>query len=331
MVRKLLVFAVMLVLATGMLFACSGEQDQAESSSSEKSSKTGKTKAGQTKTEPVDAVQVAYKKTVAEQTARMKFSMVTSGIPTGTNNQGSSDTTSFRMNGGGVMELSGQKARMTLKMGPLGSFEMRMFDTTIYQKMPRQMRAEMPGMKPWIKSDLDDFYEQQYGTSYSEIQANNPTDPTQQLQALREVGSVEKVGQEKVRGAGTTHYRAVMDFEKVAAQQGPEGKKAYKEMVEQMGTSKVPTHVWIDEQGRARKFQMDMTTTVPVPADPTADPAAGGATTEEKIRVVMVQEIFDFGVPVNVSPPPAEKTMTQGELESLTQKQMDQQQAAAKS
>ena len=160
------------------------------------------------------------------------------------------------------------------------------------------------------------------------MQASNPTDPTQQLEALKDVGSVEEVGQEKVRGVATTHYRAVVDFEKMAEQSGPEAEKAYEDMIEQMGTSEVPTDVWIDEQDRARKFEMDMTTTVPVPADPTADPAAGGATTEEEIRMLMVQEMYDFGVPVNVSPPPDGKTMSLGQFERQMQQQMEQQQAA---
>ena len=226
------------------------------------------------------------------------------------------------------MDLSGEKARMTMGMGPLGSFELRMLEDTMYLKMPQEAQSGMQRMKPWIKTDLDSFYEQQYGASFSEMQANNPTDPTQQLEALKDVGSVEKVGREKIRGAATTHYRAVMDFEKMAEQSGPEAEKAYEDMIEQMGTSEVPTDVWIDDQGRARKFEMDMTTTVPVPADPTADPAAGGATTQQEIRMVMVQEMYDFGVPVEVSPPPDEKTMSMQQFEQQMQQQMEQQQAA---
>ena len=328
MVRKLLTFALLFVLASGMLVACGGEEDEDEedSSAGQENAKAGETQKAEA--EPIDAVQVAYRKTVAEETARIKYTMVTSGMPTGATTPEGPESMEFRMNGGGVMDLSGEKARMTMGMGPLGSFELRMLEDTMYLKMPREAQSGMQGMKPWIKTDLDSFYEQQYSASFSEMQANNPTDPTQQLEALKDVGSVEKVGREKVRGAATTHYRAVMDFEKMAEQSGPEAEKAYRDMIEQMGTSEVPTDVWIDEQGRARKFEMDMTTTVPVPADPMADPAAGGATTQEEIRIRMVQEIYDFGVPVNVSPPPDENTMSLQEFEQQMQQQMEQQQAA---
>ena len=328
MVRKLLTFALLFVLASGMLVACGGEEDEDEedSSAGQESAEAGETQEAQP--EPIDAVQVAYRKTVAEETARIKYTMVTSGMPTGATTPEGPESMEFRMNGGGVMDLSGEKARMTMGMGPLGSFELRMLEDTMYLKMPQQMQTGTQGMKPWIKTDLDSFYEQQYGASFSEMQANNPTDPTQQLEALKDVGSVEKVGREKVRGAATTHYRAVMDFEKMAEQSGPEAEKAYRDMIEQMGTSKLPTDVWIDEQGRARKFEMNMTTTVPVPADPMADPAAGGATTQEEIRIRMVQEIYDFGVPVNVSPPPDENTMSMEQFEQQMQQQMEPQQAA---
>ncbi|MGB3683334.1 MAG: hypothetical protein WA990_12735 [Rubrobacteraceae bacterium] len=328
MLRKLLVFAVMFALASGMLVACGGEEGEDEDEDSSAGQKKPAT-AGETqpvKTEPIDAVQVAYEKTAAEQSARVEFTTVTSGIPTGATTPNGPESMEFRMNGKGVVGLTGQKARMTMQMGPLGSFEFRMLGDAAYYKMPQDGMGPTPGMKPWVKTDLDSFYEQQYGASFSEMQANNPTDPTKQLEALKDVGSVEKVGRERIRGAETTHYRAVMDLRKAAAQEGPEVKKAYDEMIEQMGTSEIPMEVWLDEQGHARRFAMDMTTTVPLPAQ---DPSAGGATTEEKVRVTMTEDIFDFGVPVNVSLPPSEKTMSQKEFERQMQQQIQQQPVAA--
>lgn len=327
MLKKRLVFAAVLVLMTGVLVACGEEdEDEEDSSAGQKSAKAGETQQAR----PIDAVQVAYKKTVAETSARVKFTMVTSGMPTGATTSGATtpggpESMEFRMNGEGVTDLTGEKGRMTMSMGPLGDFELRMLEDVMYFKMPQEALQGTQGVKPWIKTDLDSFYEQQYGMGFSEMQTNDPTDPTRQLEALKDVGSVERIGREKVRGAPTTHYRAVMDFEKMAEESGPEAEKAYRDMIEQMGTSELPTDVWIDEQGRARKFAMDMATTVPIPADPAADGAAGGATTEEEIRLVLVQEIYDFGVPVNVSPPPPEKTMTLEEFERQMQRQMQRQ------
>ena len=324
MLKKFLIFAVMFVLAAGMLVACgSSEEDKGSAAGQKEAAKTGKTQ--KTTPDPIDAMHVAYKKTAAEETARIEFTTVTSGIPTGATTPDGPKSMEFRMNGKGVVGLKGQKARMNMRMGPLGSFEFRMIGNDMYYKMPQDATAQMPEMKPWVKADLNSFYEQQYGTSFSEMQANTPTDPAKQLEALKDVGPVERIGQEKIRGVSTIHYRAVIDLKKAAAQGGPKVKKAYDKMIRQTGTSEIPMDVWLDEQGRVRRFKMDMTMTVPVPA---ADPSAGGATTEEKIRVVMTEDIFDFGVPVNVSPPPPEKTMSQKELERQMQQQIQQQQAA---
>jgi hypothetical protein len=239
--RKLLVSAVVFVMSTGMLVAC-GSSEEDSSAGQKEAAKAGETE----KAKPIDAVHVAYKKTAAEQSARVEFTTVTSGIPTGATNPEGPESMEFRMNGKEVVCLAGQRSRMTMRMGPLGNFEFRMLDSVAYYKMPQDATAQMPGIKPWVKADLDSFYEQQYGQSFSGMQANNPTDPTQQLEALKDVGSVERIGQERIRGASTTHYRAVMDLKKAAAQEGSETKKAYDKMIEQMGTSKMPMDVWLD-------------------------------------------------------------------------------------
>ena len=192
--------------------------------------------------------------------------------------------------------------------------------------MPQEMLNQATGLKPWVEMDLDSYYREQYGMSFSEMQTSNPTDPTQQLKVLRDAGSVEKIGKEKIRGASAIHYRAVIDLKKAAAQEDPEVRKAYDKMIEQMGTGTLPMDVWLDKQGRARRVQMDMTTKVPVPA---ADPAAAETTTEEKVRMVMTEDIYDFGVPVNISPPSPEQTMSFEEFQRQLEQQVEQQNTPA--
>ena len=86
------------------------------------------------KAESIDAVQVVYKKTSAEETARIEFTTVTSGIPTGATNPDGPKSMEFRMNGKGIVDLTEQKGRMTMRMGPIGSFEYRMLDNVAYYK-----------------------------------------------------------------------------------------------------------------------------------------------------------------------------------------------------
>ena len=323
MLRKSFVFMVMLGMIVGILVACGGEEDGEEDSSAgqKENAKAEKTQ----KPEPIDAVQVAYKNTMEEETARVVFSMDMSGEPAGTD-PGQSIPMEFSMDGRGVMDLSGQKSRMTMRMGPLGKIEMRMIDTVVYQKMPEEMRAQMPQGKPWIETDLDSLYEQQHGMSFSEMQGGASTDPARQLEYLRGVSdSVEEVGKEEVRGVQTTHYRAVMDLEKAFAEQGDDAQKAYDQMVEQIGTNEIPVDVWLDAENRVRRYEMNMPLNIPG-----GQTAPGGATTEAmQGEISMTQEYFDFGVPVNVSPPPPEKTMSYEELQQQMPQQQPQQQDAA--
>lgn len=302
--KRILLFMLVLILAMGMLVACGGDDKEEDASSGGK--KTSKTSDKKDLPQPIDALRVAYRKTVSEESARMKFTTVMSGMPTGQTVDGVAQEGEFRVTGTGIASLGGKASRFTMVMDTLGSFEVRRVDDVVYQKMPREMTAEIPGNKPWVAMDLDTFYEDQVGASYSELEATNPTG---QLEALKDVGSVKKIGEEKVRGADTTHYRAVTDLKEAAKDGGPDVRKAYEKMMEQLGTSKLPTEVWIDEEGRARRFQMDTTTKVPTP-----DPATGEIT-EMEVQMSITQEMFDFGTPINVSPPPQDKTMTQDELE----------------
>lgn len=330
MLRKLLFFAIVLAMAAGVLVACGAEEDEEEDSSAgqNESAKAGETQ--RTEAQPIDAVQTAYKNTTSE-TARVTFNMNMDmdvpGGPAGSSITGEPAAMEFSMDGKGVVDFPNEEMRMSVKMEPMGNFQMRMVDGVAYQRMPQQMRAQMGGGKPWIEMDLDSFYEQQYGMSYSEMQGGASTDPTQQLEYLRGVsGSVEQVGKEEVRGVQTTHYRAVVDLEKAFAKTGAGNtSEAYDQMVQQMGTGEVPVDVWIDEQDRVRRYRMDMEMNVPA-----GQPAQGGDTVGEmKVRVTTVQEYFDFGIPVEVSPPPAGKTMSMEQFEKQMQQQMPQQQQAA--
>lgn len=268
MLRKLLIFTVLFALVTGMLVACGVEEDEDEedSSAGQETAKAGETQ--RTEAQPIDAVQVAYKNTTSE-TARVTFDMDMDmdmpGGPAGSSTTGEPAAMEFGMDGKGIVDFPNEEMRMSVKMEPMGNFQMRMVDGVAYQRMPQQMRAQMGGGKPWIEMDLDAFYERQYGMSYSEMQGGASTDPTQQLEYLRGVsGSVEQVGREEVRGVRTTHYRAVIDLEKAFAKTGAgTTSEAYDQMVQQMSTDEVPVDVWIDEQDRVRRYRMDMEMNVP--------------------------------------------------------------------
>ena len=154
------------------------------------------------------------------------------------------------------------------------------------------------------------MYGQQPGAAPNQAQMGEAGDPTRQLEYLRGVSdSVEKVGEEEVRGVRTTRYRAVVDLEKEAAGQGARVREAQDEMVEKIGTSKLPVEVWIDGENRVRRYELETNVLVP---ENSAFPNASGE--DDPVRKRMVAEYYDFGPPVEVQAPPPEKTMDGSKL-----------------
>ena len=256
----------------------------------------------------VETVQVAYRETAAEQTAKTSFEVTTTGPTVGPRNGGPAPMT-FTMRGQGVMDFSGAASSVTMEMLGMGNFEMRQVENTVYMKMPQDFVAQMPNAKPWIEVDPETVKEQS-GVSLGQTQPGIMQDPTGELEYLRGVSdSVDKLGTEKVRGTQTTHYRATIDLKEAAAEEGVGAQKAQDEMIEQLGTGELPVEVWLDDQNRARRFALDMT--VPVPenaASPNASPE------DATMRTRMVAEYYDFGTSVNVQAPPPDQTMDGSKL-----------------
>lgn len=243
---------------------------------------------------PVETVQVAYKETAAERTAKTSFEITTTVPPVDSEASGQPDAVT--MTGRGVMDFSGAASNMTVEMFGMGGFEMRQIEDTVYVRLPEDLVAQMPGAKPWLEADLEAMYGQQYGAGPA--QGGAAQDPTRQLEYLRGVSdSVEKVGVGEVRGVRTTRYEAVVDLEREVTGQDAE---AHEEMVEKLGASKLPVEVWLDDKNRVRRYAMDAT--VPVPEDAPEMPEGG------EMQTSIVAEYYDFGTPVDVQTPPPDQT-----------------------
>ena len=309
--RKLLILSALAVMAL-LAGACGSSED--EGSSPKESSQEAK--------EPtaVETVQVAYKETAAERTARTSFEVTTTGPSAGPSAGPEADgqvvePATFTMRGRGVVDFSGAEASMTVNMLGLGNLEMRQVGGTIYMKMPEDFSAQTPGARPWIEVDPKTVKENQSGANLGQTQPGIVQDPTGEFEYLRGVSeSVEKVGVAEVRGTRTTHYRATIDLQEAAAEEDPGAQEAYDEMSRKLGAGKLPVEVWIDEKNRVRRYEIDMS--VPVP-ESAASPGTSGE--DVTVRTRMVTEYYDFGVPVDVQAPPRDQTMDGSEMLSGAQ------------
>jgi hypothetical protein len=125
------------------------------------------------------------------------------------------------------------------------------------------------------------------------------------LDQIRSVsGDVEKVGSEKVRGVETTHYKAEVDLRKypdrLPEAQREQARVAVEKLVDMTGTSTYPMELWIDDDDLVRRVNVsyDLNT-----------PGQDG-----KSSFSMTMEFFDFGTPVDVSPPPKKDVQDLAEL-----------------
>jgi hypothetical protein len=205
--------------------------------------------------------------------------------------------------GTGVFDYDGQRGRMAMDMSelleatgaPAGEGEMQIVfqSFVLYVKFPL-LTEQIPGSKPWLKLDLDELGKQQ-GIDLAELSRLGQGDPTQALQYLKAASDdVEEVGREDVRGAETTHYRATIDLRKVPdvapAEQRERIRRTIDQVIEASGESKIPTDVWIDDEGRVRRHRY------------TQKLVAGEGRTAE---TTLTMELYDFGVEVDAEPPPA--------------------------
>jgi hypothetical protein len=127
-----------------------------------------------------------------------------------------------------------------------------------------------------------------------------PTDVLRRVLMASE--ETKELGDEDVRGVETTHYRAKVDGRKLLQQMERSDKVHTPEDV--WGDRFFPVELWIDEESRVRRIRLPE-----------------GADANESM--VMTIEFFDYGVEVDVQPPPADQVISQKELERLQQEAWD--------
>jgi hypothetical protein len=140
----------------------------------------------------------------------------------------------------------------------------------------------------WVKLDMAKLAKEQ-GFDLNSVMSANQADPSQALRMLMASSDAKPVGYDRVRGIFTTHYRLNIDLARLA-----KDNIQYRKMVDTLkqvtGVTSYPAEAWIDDKDRVRRLKIDMSVNSPT----------GGA-----FRMSMTEELFAFGIKVNVPPPPA--------------------------
>ncbi|MFD9937653.1 hypothetical protein ACFWZ6_31480 [Streptomyces massasporeus] len=279
--RRVCALGVAGVLAGTVLVGCGDDGDSGDGTRG-----TSADASAGTREQGTRAVRSAYDRTAEEDTAEVKLRVRTSA-------GGASQTA----NGQGTVDLDDGDSVMTLTMEGQ-RIEQRVIDQVLYQKLPK---GQAPGGKPWIKIDLGKVAAQQ-GTGGRSM--SDPAQSAAYAKAITDKDVTEK-GSATVNGVKTTHYRVSVDVAEL-----PQGDT----LREQVGPT-LPMDVWLDDEGRMRRQQIDMTVRTP---ETTQRSSSGASSAPEKVTVRTVMDFTEFGTEVEADAPPA------GQVTDMTGKALEQ-------
>lgn len=259
-----------LVAATGCAREASAPDATPEASASRSSSEAA----------AQERIAQAASTTQGEQSARFTMAIVGRGAG------GDVDVTAE----GGV-DFVNQRSRITLDLGEemgarSGGRTMAAIKegSIVYLRVPNAEMMRIP--TPWLK--VDTATERMPGMPNLEQFASGPVASIAMLEAVTD--DVVEVGSEDIRGATTTHYRATLDANRAAEDLPAAERAVLQHRIELVGTALWPVDIWIDVEGRLRRHRMQ----VEIP----------GTEGVPSTTTTTTFELFDFGAPVDVEPPP---------------------------
>lgn len=255
---------------------------------------------GGTSSHVVDPVAQAATVSSGASGYRMRFSMEISS---------SAMATPMTATGGGTFEPRDHTGSLSLAMNfgndpgviqTLGSDVLTLHEvlkgTTIYAELPAALASAMQiSGKRWVAVNLAKLA----GLPGLSVLGSNPvsSDPGQMLQYLRAVSdSVVAEGHQVVDGVQTTHYRADLSLDRVAAalpsSDQAVAQQALSALEQDVQTDELPVDVWVDAHHLVRRIEMSIAPTL-----------GGGETLDE----VMTMDISDYGPQSPPSAPPADE------------------------
>ncbi|MEU5756805.1 hypothetical protein [Streptomyces sp. NPDC047829] len=276
------------VMASAVLTGCGGDEEpksqKAGTASSGSASASASGDAG-AQEQGTTQVRAAYDRTAEAETAKMTINMKLSA-----------PEESITTDGKGALDFEEGDSVMTMTAQGK-SIEQRVVDQVLYQKVPGQ---KAQGGKTWMKIDLKKAA-QALGVNAGQI--GDPAQSARYAKAITDQ-DVTKVGQEKIDGADTTHYKVSVDVAEL-----PGGDQ----LRQQVGPT-LPMQVWLDGDGRLRRQQLDMS----IKGAPSAGAKAQNSAAPQQIKMTMVMNYSDFGTEVEAQAPPA------GQVADMTAEVMKQ-------
>jgi hypothetical protein len=240
--------------------------------------------AGGSDTLSLDPVAQAANTTAANTSSRFEFRASLNAGNTG----------SFSFHGDGIFDGKGKSGWMNMHFAlpaaaqqALGTADASMemiYDGShglvMYMRSPLFGRMLPTGK--WVKMDLGKLAKKE-GVDMGALMNANQADPSQSLRMLMASSGARVTGTDTIRGVRTTRYTFRIDFAKLA-----HDNKAFKELTQVGGSLSAPADAWIDAQGHVRRLALTLSL---------------GSQLGSPMSMSMTEDLYDFGVHVNVTPP----------------------------
>jgi hypothetical protein len=163
----------------------------------------------------------------------------------------------------------------------------------LYMRFPLAA-SELPAGASWVQADLREAGAPQ-GVDLDQLRQLAGASPGELLEYLDAVsGSLERVGREEVRGVATTRYRARIDLGAYERLVPPAERERLGSLLDSLvaesGLREIPVEVWVADDLLVRRLAIAVSA---------AQPGSG-----ERVEARMRYELFDYGKPVEIEPPP---------------------------
>jgi hypothetical protein len=162
----------------------------------------------------------------------------------------------------------------------------------LYMRFP-YLDGELPGGKSWLKADIVEVGKR-YGLDLDRLKETRRSDPGLMLAYLKSAVGVRKVGTDLVRREVTTHYSTIVDAETIVEETPKDQQRAMRKYLRLMGIKTYPVDLWVDRDGVVRKVGIELEYKLP---------------DGEYVKMKLSEEYYDFGVEVNIEPPPAKRVL----------------------
>jgi hypothetical protein len=162
----------------------------------------------------------------------------------------------------------------------------------LYMRFPF-LKEQLPPGKPWMKADIVEIGKA-YGLDLDRLKETKQSAPDQMLAYLKSAVGVRKIGSDLVRREVTTHYSTIVDAETIVEQAPRAQQKAMRKFLRLFGIKTYPVDVWVDRNGLVRKLAIELEYKQPH---------------GEYVKMKVSEEYYDFGVEVDIEPPPAKRVL----------------------